>query len=492
MTRALMLVLAVAVIVLPSTVFAEPPAIERLFPPGGQLGTEVEVTVTGKAGTGDLQVWSEQQALSVALNEKRDKATIRIPSDARPGIHWLRFYNEHGATDLKPFFVGTVPESIDTEPNNELVDAQKIGPGTINGVLHTTGEVDLFKIDLEAGQTLSASVQANRELGSPMDGVLEILDPNGTEIVSNDDDHGNDPLATIVAPHSGTYFVRLFAFPAAPNSTIRLHGAANYVYRLTVLVDPDAKVSPGEEQVPEQPTTEQPTTEQPTAELAIPWTATGIILLPGESDEFTFAARKDQNVSIRVAARANFSHLDPVAVLKTEAGKVIKEFDDTSGSDPDVSFSIVLPEDGRYVLLVKDRFDHGGDRYDYVVDVQENIPTFTSTVAANTFVLATDKPLEIPVAISRQHGFAERIAVSVQGLPEGISAAPVYSEKEGDSSKSVTLKIERGEAATAFSGVVRIVSESESSNQTESATAPKPNSKDRTAELWLTVTTSGG
>ncbi len=459
----------------PLATAAEPPAIERLFPPGGKLGTEVEVALTGKPGDGDLQVWTDQKKLSFVFSENRDKATIRIPDDAATGIHWLRFYNQHGCTELRPFFVDVHPEVIDTEPNNELAAPQKIeAPSvTINGSIHTTGEVDLFAIELPANQKLTALVQANRELASPMDGVLEILDASGTVLTSNDDDHGNDPLVTLTTPVAGTYFIRLFAFPAAPNSTIRLAGAANYIYRLTVTSDAAGSSVSTDDAQPDS--------------LTVPWSVGGVIREPREVDQYTFDGKKGQSITTKVVAHANFSLLDPVAVLKTEAGQVIKEFDDVSGSDPDVQFSIALPEDARYMLLIKDRFASGGDRFTYVVSVDENKPSFAATVAANSFVLTVDKPLEIPVSIARTDGFAERISVAVEGLPEGVTAVPVQSEKEGDTAKSVTLKIERTESAIAFSGVVRIVCTPEASNQSELATATRPNSKESIGELWLTV-----
>jgi hypothetical protein len=464
--------LTIGLLLLANCGAAEPPAITGMFPPGGQVGTEVSVVLKGKPGDGSLHVWSDQQKLSFTFAEKQDKATIKIPGNAEPGIHWLRFYNEHGTTDLRPFFVGSIPEATDTEPNNELAQAQKIDQSTINGVLHTTGEVDLFAINLEAGQTLTALVQANRELGSPMDGVLELLDPQGVELISNDDDHGNDPLVTITAANSGTYFLRLFAFPAAPNSSIRLHGAASYVYRLSVRIGTPAQTSV-DAIVPEN--------------LTIPWSVSGLIGQPKETDEYTFDGTKGQSVTIKVAARANFSLLDPIAILKTEAGSVVKEFDDLSGGNPDVQFSIAMPEDGRYVLVVKDRFSGGSMRHNYVASVEENKPSFSATVAASSFVLPADKPLEIPVAVGRANGFDERVAVTIEGLPEGVTATPVHSEKEGDTAKSVTLKIERAETAKAFSGVVRIVCAAEGTKHLEQATAAKPMSKERIGELWLTV-----
>ncbi len=44
-----------------------------------------------------------------------------------------------------------------------------------------------------------------------------------------------------------------------------------------------------------------------------------------------------------------------------------------------------ISEDGRYVLVVKDRFTGGGMRHNYVASVEENKPSFSATVAVSSF-----------------------------------------------------------------------------------------------------------
>jgi len=457
----------------------EPPNIERLVPPGGQMGTRAEVTLVGKPGDGQLQIWSATEQLQFKLAEKFDKATVEIPADAKPGIHYLRFYNQHGATDLRPFFVGTFPELSETEPNNQPSEASTVEsfPATVNGILEKTGEVDVFAVPLEAGPPVTLLVQANRELGSPMDGVLELLNPDGSRIASCDDDQGNDPRLNVVPATSGTYFVRLFAFPASPNSSIRLAGSKAYQYRLSI--------GPADFDLPKLDSFAAATEDSIGEEtLTVPWSSSGRIGQAGETDEYFFEAVKGENVTIRVAARRHGSLLDPLAVLIGPGGKTIKEFDDISRSDPDVEFAVTLPADGLYTLTIGDRFDHGGDRYSYVAGVVRNEPSFEATVAGSAFVVGKEKPLEIPVTISRQHGFAGEITVKIDGLPQGLSAEHAVSASEGDTSKAVTLKVERTEDAKPFSGAVQVVCGSQIETP---ATAPIPHTSLRTDQLWLTV-----
>ena len=67
-----------------------------------------------------------------------------------------------------------------------------------------------------------------------MDAVLQVVSPEGFVLAQNDDDVGPDPRIVFEAPSPGAYIVRLFAFPAKPDSSIRFAGGTEYVYRLTV------------------------------------------------------------------------------------------------------------------------------------------------------------------------------------------------------------------------------------------------------------------
>ena len=104
----------------------------------------------------------------------------------------------------------------------------------VNGQLAKAGEVDIFRVALKRGQSLTAALDAQRPLGSPMDGVLQILTSDGFVLVECDDEVDLDPRLNFVAPSDGNYLVRIFAFPAVGTSNIGLAGGADYIYRLTL------------------------------------------------------------------------------------------------------------------------------------------------------------------------------------------------------------------------------------------------------------------
>lgn len=487
----------------------EPPKFDRMFPPGGQVGTSAEVKLNGKAGTGPIQFWTERGELQAVITEAGDAATITIPPETIPVIHWCRFYNAFGTSALLPFVVGILPEAVEKEPNNKLADAQvlDLASTVVNGVLEKSGDVDTYALTLSAGQTVVVSMLAHRELNSPMDAVMQLLDARGTVLAQNDDDQGNDPQLVHQATKDGRYYVRTFAFPAAPNSTIQFAGGANYVYRITTTVGPfcdhvmplavesgkpsqvqfsgwnvsDEAVSipPVGELDPAKPApagvvisaglaipvevdlvshpswTESQIASNASSELRPPFSVSGVIGAARESDSLTFTGGKGQKLLCRVLARKKGSLLDPVLSVSAEDGKELKNHDDISKEDPDSLLDVTLPSDGIYRLSVTDRFAHGGPRYFYLLTVEEPVPDVELSVKESSFVMVREQALEIPLVIDRKHGFEKSLTVSAAGLPEGLTAVPVESAKDGDTAKAVTLKI-TGNIAAGFTGPFRI------------------------------------
>jgi hypothetical protein len=506
----------------------EAPAIDRVVPAGGQRGTTIDVKLVGKPGDGDLRIISEDDSIVFTPNEKRDAASVTISDASRPGVHWLRFCNADGATQLKPFIVGLIPEVAESEPNEKISEATAVSlPSvTVNGVLEKSGDVDIYAVTLTKGQTLVAAMQANDVLGSPMDGVLQIVNARGTVVAQNDDDTNRDPRIAFAVPEDGIWYVRTFAFPAAPDSTIRFAGGANYVYRLTLTSAPviehtepavcnakDSETSltlfgsnipsatvtiPADQRELAEPyalSFRIPRIEIPSIvesqlaadrTLSIPIAVTGRITSSGAS-AFLLNATKGQKLSISVHAQRIGSLLDPVLAVEDGSGKVLKESDDIGGDNHDSEMHITIPADGQYRIVIRDRFQDFGDRYFYVLRFEETQASFEATIDTTAGTHTPDKPLEIPITIDRRHGFVEPIDVRVEGLPEGVTFECSRSEKDGETSKKVTLKIS-GATAEPFQGAIRIVTESTESKRVQAATFATAD-QSLVTEFWFTVPT---
>jgi hypothetical protein len=513
---------------------AEPPSITALVPAGGQRGQQVEVTIQGKLGTPPLSIWSNRPELQAEFPEKPDKSfTLTIPESTPPGLAFLRVYNAEGASALRPFVIGTLPEVAEDETNNSLSQAQTLESPqvVVNGALRKNGDVDTYAISLEKGQTLVAAITANRDLGSPMDGVLQIVSAKGFVLDQNDDDRGNDPLIAFEVPETGTYYIRTFGFPATPNSSIRFSGGEDWIYRLTLTTGPYADhiqplaVKANSEtaaraigwnlpvrprSIPLQPETgefrfqaeesanpvdlmsvDHPVMTEPfdetTSVTTLPVTLSGQIAETGEVDSIQLEGKKGATLSITAEARAIGSQLDPVLRLVDSDGNRLEEEDDSSREERDAVLSFTPKADGPIVLQIFDRFEHGGERYFYRVTVEPPQKSYRLSVAADAFKLDADKPLELPVTVDRDRGFNEEIQVTVQGLPEGMTAEPVVSEAKGDSSKKVTLKLEHGNIES-FSGPIQISGTAQGETEfSTTATIAVAGTANRSDQLWLTV-----
>jgi hypothetical protein len=512
------------------SVAADPPVLERLVPAGGQRGTTVTAKLVGKPGEGNIRLQSDSSGLLFRLGEKRDSVEIEIAAEAAAGVHLLRLCNDAGASELRPFIVGILPEQQESEPNGRLSEAATVASSaaTVNGVLEKAGDVDSWAVSLEAGQTLVASLTASRILGSPMDGVLQIVDGRGTVVAQNDDDCSMDPLVTYTAAAAGTWYVRVFAFPAAPNSTIGFAGGADYVYRLTVGAQPfvhhamplvrqqgggelrlqlhgwnlavqEAVLGAGQNVLTGQfaqpwrvyETAEPVVLEQQLPERvlkSLPVAICGCLEQPG-ADVFLLELKKGQRLSLTAEVRRFASLLDPVLSVRDATGRVLKEADDVDGGNPDASLDITAPADGRFEVRIQDRFLGHGDRWHYVLRCRETVSECRLTVQGTAWTLPADKSLEIPVAVERRNGFADVLTLQVAGLPEGVTAEPVSSAKEGDTAKAVTLKI-AGKLPAVWSGEIRLTGRTEDGREFPVVWSAADGTD--VVAFWLTVPAAGG
>lgn len=517
-----------------ASALAASPAVTGLYPRGVAVGGKAEITVTGKLNPPETKAWCSNPKIRITVPDSEAKLQIEADTDASPGLCWIRFFNAEGATGPLPFVVGRLPEVVEAEPNNELEKAQPVENSVVvNGKLASNGDVDVAAVTLRKDQTLVAAIEANWRLGSPVDMVMQIVSTSGAVVAQVDDDHGFDPLIAFTAPDDGTWYVRTFGFPATPNSSIRFAGGAEYVYRLTLTTGPfvnhcvPSAVTRESDQavrlvgwnlneVLQQPiaperepfcrvthpllplparlglvngrvtVAEEPCDRSKPLAIDPGMTVCGVIDEPGDADAIRFTATKGQKLVFRVESRALGHPLDPVLQVHDAAGSLVTESDDATRDVFDPLLKFTAKADGDYTVSIRDRFNHGGWRYHWRMHVNELKPGLALTLKADRFVLPPDKPLEIPVTVARNDGFKEEIEVSITGLPDGVTAAPVKSEAKGDTSKSVTLKLTRGEETQPFNGVIEIHAKTADGNIVKaiSALAAFSTSTDR---IWLTV-----
>jgi len=285
-------------------------------------------------------------------------------------------------------------------------------------------------------------------------------------LAQNHDERGLDPLAVITAPVEGTYVVRVFAFPAVPDSTIGLAGGEAYIYRLTLTgegvashADPLAVPAAtggtvgvrgwnvpggaGQVKVPEgEPAgrvvlaargvegavevrreghatvveAEPNGPDRPQA-VAVPVTVSGRIDPAGDRDVYAFAGKKGQKVVLRLEAGELGSLLDPVLVVRDAASKEVAKGAAAGPGGARVEVSPVA--DGELQSEVRDLVGLGGWRHYYRLRITPPEPEWALVVAADRFTLVTGTPLDIPVTVERAAGFAGAVAVNLKSESSG-------------------------------------------------------------------------
>ena len=529
--------LAFSLLLIPTLASAEPPQVTAEFPAGGQRGTEVRVKLMNTADSAATQVWSDRPGIELVGADGKDAVKLKLAADAPLGIAWLRFHNADGASALRPFVIGSSPELLETEPNDSLTQAQALDslPTILNGTLEKSGEVDAFRVALKRGETLVAVLAAKQSLGSPMDGLLQVTDANGFVLDQNDDRQGFDPQIAFSAPRDGDYFVRVFAFPSQPNTTVQFSGAPTYIYRLTLSTGPfldhlmpcalpadqpanvrlfgwnlppdtvefslpplpagiQAFFHDGWESTAQALVTPHPSVVEqepnPLAQpqgVAVPGVMCGVIGEAKDVDAWKFSAKAGQKFSMRLTARALGSALDAVVRFYDAAGQKLAEVDDAPQDEADAVLEFTAPKDDEYVVSVTDRFAHGGRDYWYALSLAEPQPNALLQVASDNFTVITETSLEIPITIERRQGFALPLTIAVEGLPEGVTADAVVSEPSGDSSKTVKLVL-KSTRTERWAGPIRIVGKADGDSQPQRAARTKsPVNEEWLPHLWLTA-----
>lgn len=530
--RGALIVLLAAV----SAAQAAPPTLISLFPAGGQRGQTVEVTAGGTFARWPMQAWTDRKDVTIQATKSKGKLTVAIAPEAVPGTCWVRLYDEQGASELRPFIIGTLPEVMEQEPNNDAAKPQKLAaqPVVVNGRLDRNGDVDCFAVRLRKGETLVASLEANRTLAAPMDGVLQVLSADGFVLEENNDHHDLDPQLTFTAPKEDAYVVRVYAFPAEPDASIHLSGGEAYLYRLTLTTGgfgahafPLAvqrgkeatvevigwNIASAAKKLPVKAGATGPVTlwhpqlantlpvlvephpcivetepngrDRPQA-VTLPVTISGVIDAPGDVDVYEFPAKKGQRLSFRVDARSVGSLLDPLLRLTDAAGKRLAQADDAANGKVGaraVTLAYTVPQDGRYRLEVRDQGRHGSREHFYQLRAVGPEPDFALTVASDRFTLRPGTPLAIPVTVTRRDGYSQPIDVTVEELPAGVTVKPARSVGAGSSPVTVQLEAKGKPVAGAF----RIVGRS--AGQVDSlriATAPR-GKMSNTQHLWINV-----
>lgn len=189
----------------------ELPVITDVFPLGARAGARAEFTFTG---------WNLPTTRGVF------EAT-----QSTPGMHRIALSAGGRSTNVKSVLFDGFPSGRPEAAAGRTARVAAL-PVAFDGRIAQPGERAVFTFNGTMGDTLVAAVLARR-LGSPMDAVIEVLDPSGRRIARNDD--FEDRAHGLVTHHADSYLMT--PLPATGTYTVRVadiqgKGGPAYAYRL--------------------------------------------------------------------------------------------------------------------------------------------------------------------------------------------------------------------------------------------------------------------
>jgi hypothetical protein len=222
------------------------PVADEVYPLGGRRGETVGFELRG--GTlPDVRVAAATLAASASAGAFR----LQVPGTcigADPNLE---------LETAGPLAVGDLPEVREpADPNAPPL--RVLAPATINGRIDPAGDEDRFVVAVTPGKVYRIRVEA-AELGSALDGTLQVLRADGGSLAQADDTttprpatKGQQPPPPLVSPDPSLNFT----VPGGVNEiTLALRdlegrGGAGFPYRVTVEpVEPTFQVALGESQV---------------------------------------------------------------------------------------------------------------------------------------------------------------------------------------------------------------------------------------------------
>jgi hypothetical protein len=425
--------------------------------------------------------------------------TVRIDGSALPGIRYWRVSTSQGTTALKKFVIGDLPEVVEDEIDGDPIPVPITLPVTINGRIFPREDVDIWTFSARAGDVVSCEVTAAK-IGSPLDARLEVRRADGRLVAENVDAPGPDGGLRFKAPIDGDYQLRI--------CDAAFRGNQDYVYRLTVTKGPaidaiyplggrhnsqvelhltganlpsdavrvtlpaDAasfavlrpQIGQGTRAEISIETDDLPEFVEETAaplpggahEAKLPAILNGRILHPGEADVWQVRAHQGDNYVLDLRAGRLGSLLDSVLTILDSKGNRLATCDDMSAGQTDSQLAWKVPADGTYSIRVEDRLaSRGGPRYAYRLKITpaKTAADFDLSLPVNALNLERGADATLPISVRRRGGFQGAVALEIEGLPNGVTAARL--EPATGTKAEIRLKATRQAKVTTAAVVVR-------------------------------------
>jgi WD40 repeat protein len=339
------------------------PIPKKVEPAAGSRGKALRITLTGTDLADATSLVGDAPGLEARLgpSEKagRRQATLTFPKNTPPGVYKIRLEGPAGKSPELNFTVDLFDAVGEAEPNNAHTAGQEVKPSiTVVGAIDRAGDVDFFRFPATAGQEVGVQI-TTRKIGSKLNPVLELLDPDGKVVAESEGGFlghtcaragvyalgvrdreydvgklpyrlhlGEVPVLTGIFPlgarqrAEATFVLRGVHLGDKRSVKMTIPAGAAPGSRLPVPVHTpwgpplgDARIVVGE--FPEVQD------EGKGGTLPVPGTANGTLATDGGSQSWRFAAKKGQRLVVEVRARSLGSPLDSAIEILDARGQLV-------------------------------------------------------------------------------------------------------------------------------------------------------------------------
>lgn len=469
----------------------EPPQITRLEPNSVVAGQVMDFRIVGQFKSWPVQVWSSSPHVTWSCKPESGVFQVAVDSSANLKEVWFRFFNSAGVTPPRRLLIGTQQPILEKEPNDGPSQANDIKPDEeITSVLEKNVDVDCFRVHLSDGDQFSAVVDSHR-YGSPVDANLQLLDEKGFVITESIDHFGLDPAIFATITRTGVYHVKVFAFPAEPDSTISFRGGADWWYRLRCRKGPLLHEFPSDREKTLAKCTLREASVGLTLENAVPLNleekVSQIVAVSTEdsgkrsSQNHYYKLPKAAGVQVRleVTAQSMGSPLDPTLTIMDATSKQ-HAFQDDAGNDRDASLTWTIPDDKDYFAVIGDFHRRGGQQHVYWLSLTQVQPRVHVTTSSDSYVSKINQEIEISMKLEKPAEWVGEIEMICTDASLSVVLAP-SSVKIEKGTKDISIKLT---ATKAYAGLLPIQLKQKESGQSLSMSGPINES----IVPWLTIT----
>lgn len=438
------------------------------MPMGGAAGTTVEATVVGEnlEDAGDLLF----DHPGIQATAKRDgngkiepnKYLISIAADCPVGLFESRITSRLGISSARIFSVGNLSESMPSTPNTTLATAAPLAVNSVCNAVVTSRAVDHYAFEAQAGKRYIVHC-SSRSIDSKLDPVVILADANGRDLKVERTGNTLD----FTANESAKHIIKIHE--------LTFKGGPGYFYRLVLQelpLDAPVPVFPSTQSVsafswppanlPEAAAgVEDENAESQT--IALPCDLAGRFFPAADVDTYQFTANQGEVWWVEVASERLGRPTDPSIVVQqlqgldadqkwvdlTELNDIASPVKVSSngyaydgppfdGGSTDILGKLEIKETGSYRILLTDLF--GGTRKDprntYRLIVRKAAPDFAvvswglhmelrngdRNALSKPLALRAGGTIALEVVAVRRDGFDGEIHLTMEGLPQGVTA----------------------------------------------------------------------